>query len=127
VVKRSLHFTLSKLLSFALGELGLEEEKFNKMSWEDYCYKSHGYFIRQSRQWEHTRSIMWVIFNANCHAKHQKKSPEDLFPLLTDVHSEKDDSKVTSKMDMAERMYKARKVAEEMNKQALERWKQGLK
>ena len=81
------------------------------MTYEEYYYYSNGYFIRQAREWERTRMVTWLIYNANSDPKHHKKRPEDLFPLITDDASCKED-KLTTAIDYAEKMRKAKEFAE---------------
>jgi hypothetical protein len=66
-----------------MGELGLRRNEFDEMSWEDYCYAAHGYFVRQAREREPLRFIAAILFNSNVDKK-DRLSPEKLMPLFTD-------------------------------------------
>lgn len=70
------------MLAFAFGELGLLPDQFYRMTWWEYATYADGYTKRQSREWERTRLVAWMIFNAN--AKKPLKKPEDLMQLVTD-------------------------------------------
>jgi hypothetical protein len=53
------------------------------MSWEEYCYASHGYFIRQARDREPLRIIAYILHCAHTDQKN-RVSIQKFMPLVTD-------------------------------------------
>lgn len=72
---------------FAFGELGLKPREFYAMSPVDFSLMSEGYQVKMCKQWEHTRAIVWQLFNANINRKKNPSAPrtiEKFLPLPTD-------------------------------------------
>jgi hypothetical protein len=67
-----------------LGELGLQPDYFWSLTWREYYFICEGYFEREEIKWEHTRSIVALIYNSNTKKGSQKKA-EDLIPLRRDL------------------------------------------
>lgn len=53
------------------------------MTWAEYARCAHGYMIRQSRSWEHTREIIAAVWNCQLDPKDRKEGKK-LIPLPTD-------------------------------------------
>jgi len=54
------------------------------MTWADYNRLLYGHIKKETKQWEHTRSILAMLYNANVSKKTDQKSPDKLMPLWTD-------------------------------------------
>jgi hypothetical protein len=54
------------------------------MTWADYNRYSFGKLKRDSKEWEHTRLVVSMLYNANVGKKHDQKKPEDILKLWTD-------------------------------------------
>ena len=54
------------------------------MTWADYNRYAYGYIKRTTKEWEHTRTIISMIYNANVTKKHDQKTPDKILPLWTD-------------------------------------------
>jgi hypothetical protein len=100
------------LVGFALGELGLKPWEFDCLTWEEYHLITKGYFIRQAREWERTRQIYWVLYNANVKKEHIKRSPEDCYSLITD---KKGLTTRKKNEDYISRLKKAKEAEEKLN------------
>lgn len=54
------------------------------MTWANYNRYAYGKLKERTTQWEHTRSIISMIYNSNVLKKQDQKKPEQLMPLWTD-------------------------------------------
>lgn len=54
------------------------------MTWADYNRYSYGYLKKQSKEWEHTRLVVSMIYNANVGKRQDQKKPEQILKLWTD-------------------------------------------
>lgn len=54
------------------------------MTWADYNRYAYGHIKRQTKEWEHTRSIISMLYNTNVTKKHDQKTPDKILPLWTD-------------------------------------------
>jgi hypothetical protein len=61
--------------------LGLKPWEFWELSWPDYNRICAGFYHRQELEWERTRWLGALIFNANSKSQ---KSPAELVPLNLD-------------------------------------------
>ena len=84
------------------------------MSWEEYCYYSHGYFLRQARQSEPLRIIAYTIYCSNT-KKEERVSIEKFMPLLTDNLNKSAVDPEQRKKELAERRLKAKEVEKKLN------------
>lgn len=66
-----------------MGELGLNPDYFWSLTWREYYFICEGYFEKEEIKWEHTRSIVALIYNSNAKKGSQKKA-EELIPLRRD-------------------------------------------
>lgn len=54
------------------------------MTWADYNRYAYGHIKKQTKQWEHTRSLIAMLYNSNVTKKIDQKSPDKIMPLWTD-------------------------------------------
>ena len=54
------------------------------MTWTDYNRVVYGHIKKETKQWEHTRSIVAMLYNTNVGKKHDQKAADKLMPLWTD-------------------------------------------
>jgi hypothetical protein len=54
------------------------------MTWADYNRLVYGHIKRETKQWEHTRTIIAMMYNTNVTKKHDQKTPDKILPLWTD-------------------------------------------
>ena len=71
-------------MDLALGEVGLSKEEFYRSTWGDLWRKIYGYWIRQDREWDRTRTVVAAIVNKNRPKTRPYKKPERILPLAID-------------------------------------------
>jgi len=71
-------------MDLALGEVGLSKDVFLRMTWGNLWRTIYGYWIRQEREWDRTRTVMAAIVNKNKPKTRAYKKPERLLPLAID-------------------------------------------
>jgi hypothetical protein len=54
------------------------------MTWVDYNRFALGRIKRDSKEWEHTRVLLAMIYNTNVNKRQDQKQPDKLLPLWTD-------------------------------------------
>jgi hypothetical protein len=54
------------------------------MTWADYNRLVYGHIKRDTKKWEHTRTIIAMMYNTNVSKKHDQKTPDKILPLWTD-------------------------------------------
>jgi hypothetical protein len=54
------------------------------MTWANYNRYAYGQIKRKTQDWEHTRTIVSMIYNANVGKRQDQKKPEQILPLWTD-------------------------------------------
>ena len=54
------------------------------MTWANYNRYAYGQIKRKSLEWEHTRAVVSMIYNANVGKRQDQKKPEQIMPLWTD-------------------------------------------
>ena len=54
------------------------------MTWANYNRYAFGHLKRKSQEWEHTRAVVSMIYNANVGKKQDQMKPERIQPLWTD-------------------------------------------
>jgi hypothetical protein len=54
------------------------------MTWADYNRFAYGKLKRDTTAWEHTRSIISMIYNSNVTKKNDQRTPDKILPLWTD-------------------------------------------
>jgi hypothetical protein len=54
------------------------------MTWADYNRFAYGHIKRETKKWEHTRTVISMIYNSNVGKKNDQKSPDKILPLWTD-------------------------------------------
>lgn len=54
------------------------------MTWADYNRYAYGYIKKETKKWEHTRTIISMIYNTNVSKRQHQKSPDKIIPLWTD-------------------------------------------
>jgi len=74
--------------------MGLTSDVFWRMTWNDYERACQGFHHRQELEWERTRYVAAMIFNANS-TKH--KTPQELVPLSLDKHRKETGPKIDVK------------------------------
>ena len=95
-------------MDLALGEVGLTKDVFLRMTWGNLWRTIYGYWIRQERDWDRTRTLMATIVNKNRKKTAPYRKPERLMPLAIDKMGE-------SKYEWTEEKY-------QKFDQALEAW-----
>jgi hypothetical protein len=80
-------------LDFAICDIGLLPDEFFDMTWGNYNRYAYGFIKRQTKQWEHTRMVVSMIYNTNVSKKHDQKKPEQIQPLWTDKLGKKKTTK----------------------------------
>lgn len=101
---------------FALGELGLKPWEFELYTWSEYCYYSHGYFVRRARESELLRLLTTITYNANRGKDAKPLSPHEILPLITDKPATK-----RSTLTPEQRKQKAKEAEEKLNKKLREK------
>jgi len=71
-------------MDLALGEVGLSRDVFLRMTWGNLWRTIYGYWIRQDREWDRTRTVVAAIVNKNRSKKSVYKKPERILPLAID-------------------------------------------
>ena len=54
------------------------------MTWANYNRYAYGQIKRKSLEWEHTRAVVSMIYNANVGKKQDQRKPDQILPLWTD-------------------------------------------
>lgn len=54
------------------------------MTWANYNRYAYGQIKRKSLEWEHTRAVVSMIYNANVGKRQDQKKPDQIMPLWTD-------------------------------------------
>lgn len=54
------------------------------MTWGELWRTIYGYWIRQEREWDRTRTIVAVLYNVNRGKKRAAKRPNKVMPLAID-------------------------------------------
>ena len=54
------------------------------MTWANYNRYAYGQIKRKSLEWEHTRAVVSMIYNANVGKRQDQKKPDQILPLWTD-------------------------------------------
>lgn len=54
------------------------------MTWANYNRYAYGQIKRKTQEWEHTRTVVSMIYNANVGKKQDQKKPNQILPLWTD-------------------------------------------
>jgi hypothetical protein len=64
--------------------VGLLPDQFFDMTWANYNRCAYGYIKRKAQEWEHTRTVVSMIYNANVGKRQDQKKPDQILPLWTD-------------------------------------------
>ena len=67
-----------------VGELGVPLFDFYAMTWNEWCYYSNGLYKNKTKEWEHTRTIAWMLYKANSDPKKSAKNMLTWWKLPTD-------------------------------------------
>ena len=70
-----------------VGELGVNLFDFYNMTWIEWCNYSNGLHKAKIKEWEHTRTISWMIYKANSDPKKSAKNMLSWWRLPTDTES----------------------------------------
>lgn len=54
------------------------------MTWNEWCAYSNGLHKAKTREWEHTRTIAWMLYKANSDPKKAAKTMTSWWRLPTD-------------------------------------------
>jgi hypothetical protein len=54
------------------------------MTWANYNRVVYGHIKKQTKQWEHTRMLVSMLYNTNVGKKQDQKTPDKILPLWTD-------------------------------------------
>lgn len=54
------------------------------MTWANYNRVVYGHIKKETKQWEHTRMLVSMLYNTNVTKKHDQKAPDKILPLWTD-------------------------------------------
>lgn len=72
------------MLDFAICDVGLLPDQFYDMTWANYNRYAYGSIKKQTKDWEHTRSLISIIYNSNVGKRQDQKTPDKILPLWTD-------------------------------------------
>jgi hypothetical protein len=73
------------LYLFALGEMGMAEEAFWKMTLRQFLLKADAFNSAREEAWEHTRQVLTILINSN---SKKKVRPSDIVELKRDKINE---------------------------------------
>ena len=60
------------------------------MTWIEWCYYSNGLQKSKTKEWEHTRAIVWMLYKSNSDPKKAAKNMLTWWKLPTDgTHKQK--------------------------------------
>ena len=72
-------------MDLCLGEVGMDKGVMLRMTWADLWRTINGYWIRQDREWDRTRTVVAMIYNMHRNPKKQPhKRPHKMMPLAID-------------------------------------------
>ena len=71
-------------MDLCLGEVGLKKDEMLCMTWGDLWRTIFGYWIRQEREWDRTRTLMALLYNQRRGKRNPYKSPHRIMPLAID-------------------------------------------
>lgn len=71
-------------MDLALGEVGLSKDAALRMTWGDLWRTIYGYWIRQDREWDRTRTLVAMLYNINRGKNRAAKRPQKIMPLAID-------------------------------------------
>lgn len=54
------------------------------MTWADYNRFAYGKIKKDTKEWEHTRTVISMLYNINVTKKQDQRSPDKIIPLWTD-------------------------------------------
>lgn len=84
-------------MDLCLGEVGLDKDTMLRMTWGNLWRTIYGYWIRDDREWDRTRTINAMLYNINRGKRQPYKPPHRIMPLAIDkmgaVKYEWDDEK----------------------------------
>lgn len=63
--------------------LGLSVIEFASLTWRQYVLKRHGFNLKRSYEFEHTRAIVFMLYTVNTSEK-DRVSMHEFWPLMTD-------------------------------------------
>lgn len=74
------------------------------MTWNEWCYYSNGLYKNKTKEWEHTRTIAWMLYKANSDPKKSERNMLTWWRLPTDK-----DYSVKAKRTKGKRLTKIQK------------------
>lgn len=75
--------TYKEVFEFAVAEIGLSPKEFYSLTFYEYSIILAGHYIRNSKAWEHTRQVTYMLYAVN--STDRVKTPiTEFMPLLTD-------------------------------------------
>jgi len=76
-------------------EIGLKKSEYEDLTWREWLLITEGYSLRNLKEWERTRAIIYTIAAANRHPKKPFPSIQKFMPLATDKVDEERGEKLT--------------------------------
>jgi len=71
-------------MDLCIGEVGLDWEVALRMTWGNLWRAITGYWIRQEREWDRTRTVTAMLYNLNRSKRQPYKPPHRIMPLAID-------------------------------------------
>lgn len=83
------------MLDFYIGQAGIPPDKFWSNTWRENALLGESWSINVNLNWEMTRYISAMVWNAKAQKKSQFITPDKLFPLPQDILVERGVQKST--------------------------------
>lgn len=71
-------------MDLCLGEVGLDWETAKRLTWGNLWRTIYGYWIRQERDWDRTRTVVAMQYNTHRGKRQPYKPPHRIMPLAID-------------------------------------------
>ena len=71
-------------MDLCLGEIRMDKAVMLRMTWGDLWRVIYGYWIREEREWDRTRSLLAMTYNVNRNKRQPYKPPHRIMPLAID-------------------------------------------
>lgn len=76
-------------------EIGLKKIEFEDLTWREWQLISEGYSLRNLKEWERTRAIIYTIASVNRNPKKPFPTIQKFMPLPTDEAEEREGEKIS--------------------------------
>ncbi len=71
-------------MDLCLGEVGMDKDVMLRMTWGDLWRTICGYWIRQDREWDRSRTVITMQYNLQRSKRQPYKPPHRVMPLAID-------------------------------------------